>query len=198
MTDSITRSHSTTTSIRVPRLPMIRSIRRCTTISSTSSPSEATRLRTHGPRLPGTGTINTSGGSTVEPLIIVNHRNTTETTPSLYIDNIRFTVSTPAAAAAAMATPFPVATTIAEPDVDASLAEMDQVAALDFSYATLLLADRVESDEHTVARNEALEAIYVEDDNSPAVVAHDAESKDALANPLDDDLLAAVFRSNEL
>ncbi|TWT43117.1 G8 domain-containing protein [Botrimarina hoheduenensis] len=53
-----------------------------------------------------TGTINTSSGTTVEPLIIVNRKSTTETTPSLYIDNIHFSVIAPAAASAAAATAF--------------------------------------------------------------------------------------------
>lgn len=44
--------------------------------------------------LSATGTIDTSGGSTINPLIIVNRQTSTDTTPSFYIDNIRFVVST--------------------------------------------------------------------------------------------------------
>lgn len=42
-----------------------------------------------------TGTIDTSSDTTVNPLIIVNHRGTTEPTASFYIDNIRFSINIP-------------------------------------------------------------------------------------------------------
>ncbi|MEM8945290.1 MAG: G8 domain-containing protein [Planctomycetota bacterium] len=42
-----------------------------------------------------TGTIDAFAGSSVNPLIIVNHKNTTEATPSFYIDNIQFSVNSP-------------------------------------------------------------------------------------------------------
>ena len=40
-----------------------------------------------------TGTIT---GSTITPFIIVNHKSTTESIPSLYIDNINFSINSPA------------------------------------------------------------------------------------------------------
>ncbi|QDT67143.1 G8 domain protein [Planctomycetes bacterium MalM25] len=60
-----------------------------------------------------TGTIDPSGGSTINPLIIVNHKNTPSASPSFYIDNLLFMVETPASPVEAA--PFAALTANAEP-----------------------------------------------------------------------------------
>ena len=137
-----------------------------------------------------TGSIDTSSSTTVNPLIIVNHKNTTATTPSFYIDNIRFSVSAPAAGV--VATAFPLTIVDAVPSVRSSLAEVDQADSVDFTEAALLLVDRVEAEQRALALDQALVEFLAEYGKIPTHYTHVDESQDALSNSLDDDLLGLL------
>lgn len=108
-----------------------------------------------------TGTIDTSSSTTLNPLIIVNHNNTTETTPSFYIDNIRFSVNVPASslAAAALAATSAYGESQSTPSsaLSSTVADSLEVTSTSSTNAELqlLIAARVNSEKQSTARDQA-------------------------------------------
>ncbi|QDT68133.1 G8 domain protein [Planctomycetes bacterium MalM25] len=116
-----------------------------------------------------TGTIDTSQGSTINPLIIVNHKNTPSASPSFYIDNLLFSIESPASPALAQAPtvdPQP-----ASDDASPRLADSLPVAFL--RDEALLLDDRP-SPLQEEAADEAFATLDGDDDKPP--VAGDIDS----------------------
>ena len=137
-----------------------------------------------------TGTIDTSSSTTINPLIIVNHKNTTETTPSFYIDNISFTVSTTALIALSESSKPSVANS------DLMGIELDGFGVMDEQQDEEPLVDPQVAliDSNRNARTDSLDTAFgVLNEGGNGVASANAAAEEAEVEWLDDDLLEAVF-----
>ena len=138
-----------------------------------------------------TGTIDTSSDTTINALIIVNHKNTTELNPSFYIDNIKFSVTLPAASSAAVAADASIAMNELLGVQLEGLAANDELPESEPLLAPQLTLAESPAGSQIATRDTAF-AVFEELEAGESIVSF-ADEREAEDTFLDDNALESVF-----